>query len=146
MLILSNFGENLLSLMTEQKLNAPKLSKILKTDRSNVTRYLRGERLPTFENFINLINYFNVSADVILGLKDYVENSTFLPVKDFNKRLLFVMKETKTTQYKLCKDLKVSGSSLYKWLTSQSLPSVENLVKLSSFMGVSVDYLLGRVN
>ncbi|MBE5756582.1 MAG: helix-turn-helix transcriptional regulator [Clostridiales bacterium] len=146
MSILSNFGENLLSLMVEQNLNAPKLANILKTDRSNVTRYLRGERLPTFTNFINIINYFNISADVILGLKEFSNAKIFLKVENFNKRLLAVMKETKTTQYKLCKDLKVSGSSLYKWLTNESLPSVENLVKLSSFMGVSVDYLLGRLN
>ncbi|MBR2614377.1 MAG: helix-turn-helix transcriptional regulator [Clostridia bacterium] len=146
MSILSNFGENLLSLMTEHSLNAPKLAKILNTDRSNITRYLKGERLPTFTNFVNILNYFNISADVVLGLKEFCENKNFLPVQNFNERLLYVMKETKTTQYKICKDLKVSGSSLYKWLTNESLPSVDNIVKLSSFMGVSVDYLLGRIN
>ncbi|MBQ8283881.1 MAG: helix-turn-helix transcriptional regulator [Clostridia bacterium] len=145
MVVLSKFVENLSSFMSEQNLNAPALAKIIKTDRSNITRYLQGKRLPSFQVFINIIEYFNVSADIILGLIDYTPETTFLPVSSFGKRFREVMEETKTTQYRIEHDLNISGSSVYKWLFNQSFPSVENLVKLSEYMEISVDYLLGRI-
>lgn len=71
MIIVSKFAENLFSLMQEHNLNAPALAKLLHTDRSNITRYLRAERLPNYEVFIKLVEFFNVSADVLLGRIDY---------------------------------------------------------------------------
>ena len=143
--ILSKFSENLFSLMQENNLNAPALAKIINTDRSNITRYLNAERLPSFNCFVKLIEHFNLSADVMLGIKDYSLENTFLPIKNFGERLRFVMQETHTTQYQIEKQLKISGASMYNWLFKEVLPSVENLLKLSTFMGVSVDYLLGRI-
>ena len=143
--IMSNFAENLSALMSEQNLKAPALAKILKTDRSNITRYLRGERLPLFNGFIALITYFNVSADVILGRSDYATETQFLPVPPFGQQLRKVMEETKTTQYRIEHDANVSGGSMYKWLKNQSVPTVETLVKLANYMDISVDYLLGRI-
>ena len=145
MVNLSKFAENLESLMQERNLNAPALAKILNTDRSNITRYLRGERFPLFHGFIAILEYFNVSADVLLGLSDYSNEQTFLPVPPFGKRLREVMAETKTTQYRIELDAKISGASMYKWLFNQSVPTVENLVKLAEYMEISVDYLLGRI-
>ena len=143
---LSNFAENLSSLMSEHHLKAPALAKLLKTDRSNITRYLRGERLPTFRNFIIILEFFNVSADVLLGLTDYAQETNYYPLPLFGERLGAVMQETNTTQYALEHELHISGSCVYHWLKNQSLPSVENLVKLATFMDISVDYLLGRVH
>lgn len=38
----------------------------------------------------------------------------------------------------------IPQSSFSDWKARRKKPSVENLVKLSDFFGVSVDYLLGR--
>ena len=144
MVIMSKFAENLLALMLERGLNAPKLANIIETDRTNITRYLRGERLPKFKVFVALLEYFNVSADVLLGRLDYVETKVFLEVQPFGDTLRRVMNETKTTQYRIEKDLGISGGTMYNWLTNKSLPNVHNLMKLADYMEVSVDYLLGR--
>lgn len=143
--ILSNFAENLAELMAERNLNAPALAKILKMDRSNVTRYLQGLRLPVFHGFIAIAEFFNVSADVLLGRTDYSSETEFLPVLPFGERLRQVMNETKTTQYRIERDLNISGSSMYNWLFNKTVPTVESLVRLAEYMDVSVDYLLGRV-
>ena len=145
MVDLSNFGENLSALMMERNIKAPALAKLLKTDRSNITRYMRGDRLPSHSSFLAILDYFSVSADVILGLKDYSSETSFLPTLPFGDRLRAIMEETKTTQYRIVKETPISGGSIYEWLTDQSLPTVNNLVILASFMDVSVDYLLGRV-
>ena len=145
MVILSKFAETLSALMSERNLNAPALGKIIGTDRSNITRYQKGERLPSFEVFVALIEYFNVSADVLLGCVEFTNETDFLPIPDFGKRLRAVMAETKTSQYAIENHTNISSSSLYKWLFGQSLPNTESLVKLAEYMEISVDYLLGRI-
>ena len=146
MLDLSKFGENLRALMLEQGINAPALAKILKTDRSNITRYQRGEQLPTLAGFVAIVEYFGVSSDILLGLVDYTNESRFLPLPPFAERLRFVMNETKTTQYRIERDTGISGASMYNWLFGKSIPKMESIVRLAEYMEVSVDYLLGRIN
>ena len=146
MVILSKFAENLLALMSEHNLKAPALAKAIHTDRTNITRYLRAERLPLFKVFTALIEYFEVSADVLLGRVEYCEVEKFAPVAPFGDTLRRVMRETKTTQYAIEKDLRVSGGSMHDWLTNKSLPTVESLVKLAEYMEIPVDYLLGRIS
>ena len=143
--ILSNFAENLSALMAEHNLKAPKLAKILQIDRSNITRYQQGKRLPRFYSFLAIIDFFAVSADIILGVADYEREENFLSVPPFHERFREVLQETHTTQYALEKDLSISGDCVYNWLTGKSVPSIENVVKLAQYMSISVDYLLGRI-
>ena len=142
----SKLGENLSSLMVEHNLKAPAFAKLLNIDRSTVTEYQRGKRTPKFHVFVSIIEYFNISADILLGLADYSPATIFFPLKPFGDRLRTVMAETSTSQYRIEKDLHISGSTMYNWLTGKSLPNVESLIKLSKYMDVSVDYLLGRIS
>lgn len=144
MVILSKFAENLNMAMQEQNVNAPKLAEILSCDRSNVTRYLQGKRYPSFPIFMKMLEFFQISADVLLGRADYGEIA-LLPPQPFQNRLRLVMQETHTSQYRIEKDLKISGESVYSWLQGETLPTVESLDKLADYMDVSVDYLLGRI-
>lgn len=145
MSLLLKFAENFSALMEEHGLTAPALAKLLNTDRSNITRYKNGKRLPQFSGFVAILEYFNVSADVLLGLVDYAPETDFLPLPPFGDRLRAVMAETKTTQYAIERTLKISGASMYGWLFGNSLPTVDSLVRLAEYMDISVDYLLGRV-
>ncbi len=133
-------------LMAEQNLKAPALAKILGTDRSNITRYLRGKRLPLYRGFVAIITHFNISADVMLGLVEYTNTTSFLPVKPFGKRLKQVMAESSVSQYELENNTDISSSSIYSWLYLNREPTVESLVKLSKYIGVSIDCLLGRID
>ena len=146
MVILSKFAENLSALMEEKNLNAPALGKILNMDRTNITRYLRGERLPLYDVFTKLIEFFNVSADVLLGRLDYCDVKEFHPVQPFGTTLRRVLEETKTSQYRVIKDLHISQATMYYWLLNNRLPNVENMDKLADYLDVSIDYLLGRIS
>ena len=146
MVILSKFAENLSALMEEKNLNAPALADLIKTDRTNITRYLRGERLPLYDVFTKLIEFFNVSADVLLGRLDYCDVKEFHPVQPFGTTLRRVLEETKTSQYRVIKDLHISQATMYYWLLNNRLPNVENMDKLADYLDVSIDYLLGRIS
>ena len=143
---MSKFAENLFLLMQEHNLNAPALADLIKTDRTNITRYLRGERLPLYDVFTKLIEYFNVSADVLLGRLDYCDIKEFHPIQPFGTTLRRVLEETNTTQYRVIKDLHISQATMYYWLLNERLPTVEKLDMLADYLELPIDYLLGRIS
>ena len=61
MIDLSKFAENFSACMDEKQIKAPALAKFIKTDRSNLTRYKQGKRLPSFPVFIAILEFFNVA-------------------------------------------------------------------------------------
>lgn len=146
MIVLSNFVETLSALMEEKNLNAPALAKLLNIDRSNITRYLRGERLPHYDVFTKLIEYFNVSADVLLGRVDYCDAQKYHPIQPFGTTLRRILKEMNISQYRVIKDLHISQATMYFWLLNEQLPTVEHLDQLANYLDVTVDYLLGRIS
>ena len=143
---MSKFAENLFLLMQEHDLNAPALADLIKTDRTNITRYLRGERLPLYDVFTKLIEFFNVSADVLLGRLDYCDVKEFHPIQPFGTTLRRVLEETNTTQYRVIKDLQISQATMYYWLLNERLPTVEKLDLLADYLDLPIDYLLGRIS
>lgn len=67
-------------------------------------------------------------------------------MKIFGERLLELRKEKGVSQAKLANDLGVSYSVVCYWETNRSEPTAPNLVKIADYFGVSVDFLLGRVD
>ena len=67
-------------------------------------------------------------------------------MKIFGERLLELRKEKGVSQAKLAKDLGVSYSVVCYWETNRSEPTAPNLIKIADYFGVSVDFLLGRVD
>ena len=144
--ILSKLPERLKILMVDKGVNAPKLAKTLGIGSNTITRYLQGVGTPNFEIFIKLVEYFNCSADFLLGVEAqpfYTKN--FLPLPEFAQHFREVMAECNITQYALHKKTGISWNNFHKWLKGERLPYANSLLKLASAMGCSVDVLLGRI-
>ena len=139
------FAERLKELMNERNLNAPALAKEIGANRTTISELLRGNYLPSTKHLIAIVEYFNCSADYLLGLIEFPpENINYQPVKPFNERLRLCLKESKKTEYRLQKDLNISDSLTYHWLHGNTQPTVDTLIKLSKYFGFRVDFLLGR--
>ena len=132
--------------MKEHNLNASALGEKLDTHRTNITRYLQGKRLPSYSLFIKIVEYFNVSADVLLGRLDYCDIQEFQPVQAFGSTFRKALDETHTSQYELQKKLHFSSATTYAWLNNIRLPSVEHLKQLADYIDIPVDFLLGRIS
>ena len=91
--ILSNLSKSIKETMEVKGIRAPALANVLGCNRSTLTRYTAGTSTPNLELFIKLIQYFGVSADVMLGLKEYVRETEFLEALPFGERLVCVLKE-----------------------------------------------------
>ena len=145
MVTLSKFSENLLALMEEHNINAPVLARNINVHRTSITRYLRGERLPNYKDFVAIIEYFNVSADVLLGRIDYCDVTTFHPIQPFGTVLQQAMRDADVSQYRIQKDLHFSSATTSSWINNKKLPAMDRIDKLADYLDVSVDYLLGRI-
>ena len=101
--------------------------------------------MPYFEHFVALLDFFNCSADYLLGLTELHTEEPLHPVPPFNKRLREILKEYNTSQGKLIRELPVSASVLYYWLSGKRQPTIPMLIKLAEYFDCSVDYLIGRI-
>ncbi|MDE6586258.1 MAG: helix-turn-helix domain-containing protein [Clostridia bacterium] len=141
---LSLFVERLKEYMTDCGLNVSTLADEIKCSRATISGLINEAHVPSTETFIALVEYFNCSADYLLGLVDYPRITKFKPVKPFCETLRKYLSESGTTEYRLQKDLKVSSSLTYRWLTGIAIPKVETLIKIKKKYELSIDYLLGR--
>jgi len=61
-------------------------------------------------------------------------------------RLLELRTEKELSQRQMAKALNVSQGTYNNWENSNTQPSIEQLVALAEFFGVSVDYLIGNAD
>ena len=142
---MSNFSLRLKDCINERELTQSSLAEATGISHSNVSGFLSGNHMPYFEHFIALLTFFECSADYLLGLSDLHSEEPLHPVPPFGMRLREVLKEYKTSQGKLIRELPVSASVLYRWLSGKSQPTIPMLIKLANYFDCSVDYLIGRV-
>lgn len=143
--ILSKLPDRLQELMLQREWTASDLAKEMRVKPSTVTRYLNGERLPSFDYFVKLLEIFDCSADFLMGLIDYPPvGITYHKPPLFSERFKTLLKEYHLSQYALHQKTKLSYDNFNKWLKGKTCPFLDNLIKLATALDCSVDYLIGR--
>ena len=138
------FAERLSELMFDMSLTQSALANEINIDRSAISRYLSGRKLPTYEIFIKLADYFKCTADFLLAIDNENRYSGFKPCPPFKERLQFLLNKYKKTKYNMKKETKIAESAIYNWQNGKFNPSVYDLEKLASYFECSVDFVLGR--
>ena len=64
---------------------------------------------------------------------------------EISKNLITYRKKNKLTQADVAIYLNISRQSVSKWETGQSIPSIDDLVKLSNLYNISVDSLINNI-
>lgn len=121
-----------------------KINSDLKCANSTVNHYLDGRYLPTFEMTIKLADYFNCTADYLLGLKNDCNITKFKICPPFSEQLKFLCDDAGITRYKLSSEIKVSKSVIQYWWNGKNNPTIISVVKLAQYFDCSVDFILGR--
>ncbi len=143
--ILSKLSERLQELMFDRGISSPVLTKVLNAGNATVNRYLAGTSVPEYNKFVALVEYFNCSADFLLGLVDHPPTGqAFRPVQPFATQFRVVLERQKCSQYRLQKETGISWASFNAWLHGRSAPNADTLVRLAKALECSVDFLLGR--
>ena len=139
------FGERLKEYMVDLGLTQESLEKATGITRSLISNFLLNKHTPSFDKLVALLYYFNCSADYLLGLTDIPTSETLCYVLPFNQRLRAILNDKNISQERLKRELNISGSVVYKWLSGKNSPSTDSLIKLAKFFDCSVDYLIGRL-
>lgn len=63
------FGIRLKELRLKKDLQQKELAEVLNTKQQNISRWEKGEFEPSFEQLIEIAEFFNVSTDYLLGLE-----------------------------------------------------------------------------
>ncbi len=65
------FSERIRELRLERKLNQKTLAEKMGVKQSCISKWERGETLPDAQMIMLIVDFFNISADYLLGIKDY---------------------------------------------------------------------------
>lgn len=68
---MSTISNRLKELRIKKNLSQNKLSKLLGITRTTYANYEQGSREPSIKMIIKFCNFFNVSADYLIGRRDY---------------------------------------------------------------------------
>ena len=61
----------------------------------------------------------------------------------FIPRLTSLIKNSGKTQTEICKELGISKQKMTNWKSGYTQPSIDDIVMLARYFGVTTDYLLG---
>jgi len=67
-------------------------------------------------------------------------------MEKFCKRLRELRHEKELKQIDVAKAMNVVVGTISNWEVARSFPSLEELIRLADFFGVTTDYLLGRTD
>ena len=95
------------------------------------------ETVPRKTTLLKIADYFGVSVDYLLG-KAEKEKTCILD------KISTLLKEQHVSQKKLCCNLGLSQQAFTNWKNGNNDSYKKYLPQIAEFLGVSVDYLLGK--
>lgn len=129
---------NLSYLRTTQGVTQEALGKEFGLSKQIICLYETGLREPTIENLIKIARFFEVSIDNLLT-KDLRPAGSIL-----SGNIKYLRKSMGYTQTDMCRLLKISQPALANYENGARIPSIEGLLNISEFFGVTVDDLLKK--
>ncbi len=145
---MNTFAENFRCLLEDSGKTHRELAEILQINVHDIIRWASGTNnyLPSVEKLLKFANYFRCSIDFLLGLtEEDVEPPLLIERPQIAGRFRGIVYESGFTYASLSEKAGIRNTTLfYNWNSGKSMPQAENLVKVASALGCSVDYLVGR--
>ncbi|MGN1201324.1 MAG: helix-turn-helix domain-containing protein [Candidatus Caccovivens sp.] len=137
------FAEVLNDLMIDKDITIKELAELTKINLSTLYKYFKHDTIPDLERAIILSDFFNCSINFLLGLSDKKEIKIEITGKSFVENYKYLLKEFKTNNYNVCKELNIDWNSIYKWNKGKT-PKMKILIEFAKYFGTSVEFLVGR--
>lgn len=118
------------------------IAKTLKVDPSTVSNWISGNRIPTPDNIMRILEaYKDKITPEQLGVEIYdTENNV-----SFTSRLQELLYEYKLNQKNFSEGSGYSEGSISKWIKG-TMPPLKTVIDIANYFDVSVLYMLGQTN
>lgn len=140
------FKKRMEQLVGESDYSRTELKKNMNVNSSSFYNALVHGVVPTPKTLVKIADYFGVSLLYLLGETN--ENDFLEPFSrsTFAERFKGLCEENGVTAYRVSTALGFDNSLIIRWLKKGYIPSLEILMLLTDYFGVSPDYLLGRTD
>lgn len=138
-------GKRLKDLMEENRVDAKTLAKALNLNNPSIIyQWQKAEKGLLVSSAIVLSDFFKCTIEYLIG-RD-VEYKELEPKNcpPFSEQLRKVLADKHISQYKFLKDTKLSRGNLNSWFNKKSTPNLDSVMITADYLGVSIDYLVGR--
>lgn len=127
----NTIAENLIRLRKLNNLTQKELSLITGINKSNISKYERGELFPTRENSILLADYFNINSK-------YFYDSYLESIDNLHQYLSTLLnKSIHINKNQLCNLLGISKRTLYRYCYQNYLPSRNIFTKMQKYLNTN---------
>jgi len=138
-----DFAERLSELMAEKETKSHELAAVLGVNTSSVNDWKRGKFQVFLSNALKIADFFGCSLEFLMGRSETVIDYTPQPCPPFYPRFLAVVEERGFTTYLMRKESPIKGAYFNKWKQGAD-PLVPTLAFAADYLGVTLDYLVGR--
>ena len=140
---MSRFSEVLSYLIFEQNADAKAFAAKIGVSPTCITRYLRDDRFPSIEMLVLLADYFECSADYLLGLEENKGSAKYKKCPKFSTQFAYLLDYFDYNCFKLSEGINIHQSTLYAWENGKRVPTAENVIKLAEVFDCRADFILG---
>lgn len=109
-----------------------------------VTKAVSFGIVPTVRTLLKIADKLEISLTYLLGLEDNNEYIAASAPSTFYERLETLTNEKNLNYGQLASKMQFPRTYIYEWLKEKTLPSIDYVLSLAEYFGVSCDYLLGR--
>ncbi len=137
--------ERLKELMFDHALKSEALAAKIGVAGTSVRAWMNGTREISLNNAVKIADFFGCTLDYLVGMRDTDERVVPHPLPPFYENLRKVMRETGVTRYRLTEKSGLFTESHFSGWAKGAQPDLCTVCLLASYLGVSVDYLTGRM-
>lgn len=145
------FARRVKELRLMNKMTQPQLGEAIGLSKQAINDIEQGRRETTITKAILMARLFNTTVHYLVGDTDNPSRPSEIPFveilfedKLIHERLKSLRLQKGTTQKEIAEKIGVSPVSVQRFEYGTVRPSLEKLIALADFFGVSLDYLVGR--
>lgn len=144
--ISEKFKKRIIQIIDEQDCAKKDFPKFVGVSKDVIIRATKYGIIPSLKILIKIADKVNVSLPYLLGETDNDEFYLSENHTTFHTRLEQLANEKGEKYSAISNKMPFAYNSIYEWIRTKGLPSLEHIKPLADYFKVSIDYLLGRTD
>lgn len=140
------FQNRIKQIIDDQDCEKKDFPKFVGVSRDVIIRATKYGIIPSIKSLIKIADKVNVSITYLLGETDNNEFYLSENPTTFHIRLEQLANERGEKYSTISNKMPFAYNSIYEWMRTGCLPSLEYLKPLAEYFKISIDYLLGRTD